>query len=355
MLIERFPFLAHEYFGNSVFSYCAAILLVIGMQFVLYVIERIIFSKLKKIADDTETTLDNFFLSVFDKTVMPILYVTSFYFGIKLLVFPDNIAKLLNTVFIVVVVIQLTRLFLALILKYIENGWLKNTESASKKTTTKTLMTVLKIVVWGVAIVFLLDNLGFNVSAVVAGLGISGIAVAFALQAILGDLFNYFVIFFDRPFEEGDFIIMGDHMGTVEQIGIKTTRIRSLGGEQIICSNSDLTSSRIRNYKRMRERRVLFKLGVVYQTSPEMMKRIPEILKEIVTSVSETRFDRAHFKGYADFSLDLEIVYYVLSPDYNKYMDIQQEINFKIQEAFAKEGVEFAYPTRTLFMEKTPS
>jgi small-conductance mechanosensitive channel len=187
---------------------------------------------------------------------------------------------------------------------------------------------------------------------VVAGLGIGGIAVALAAQAVLGDLFSYFSILMDRPFELGDFIIIDDYMGTIEHIGIKTTRIRSLGGEQLVFSNTDLTGSRIRNYKRMEQRRIVFRIGVVYQTPVEKLKEIPGIIKGIMDAIPEARTDRAHFASYGDSSLDFEIVYYVLTGDYNKYMDIQQEINLSLAEEFERRGIEFAYPTRTLFIEK---
>jgi len=206
--------------------------------------------------------------------------------------------------------------------------------------------------VWSIAGVFILDNLGYNISAVVAGLGISGIAVALAAQTILGDLFNYFVILFDRPFKRGDFVIIDDFLGVIVHIGIKTTRIQSLWGEELVFSNTDLTSSRIKNYKKMEKRRVLFKLGVTYQTTSEQIKKIPQIIRGIIEKVEDTIFDRAHFQSYGDFSLDIESVYYVIGNDYNKYMDIQQQINFAIKEAFEKEGIEFAYPTRTLFVNK---
>ena len=202
------------------------------------------------------------------------------------------------------------------------------------------------------AAAFFLDNMGFEISAVIAGLGIGGIAVALAAQTILKDLFSYFSILFDRPFEIGDFIIIGEYLGTIEHIGIKTTRIRSLGGEQVILSNTDLTSSRVRNYKRMDKRRVLFKLGVTYQTSLEQLKAIPGIIKNAIENVEDTIFDRAHFFSYGDFSLVFEVVYYVKSRDYNKYMDIQQEINFAINEEFKNRDIEFAYPTQTLYLNK---
>ena len=213
--------------------------------------------------------------------------------------------------------------------------------------------TVIKVAVWGLGVTFLLDNLGFKISAVVAGLGIGGIAVALAAQTVLGDLFSYFTIFFDRPFEVGDFIVIDDFLGTVEYIGIKTTRLRSLSGEQLIFSNTDLTSSRLRNYKRMENRRVVFQLGVTYQTKTEQLREIPEIIAHIIKKSDNTVFDRAHFSSYGDFSLNFETVYYVKSRDYNIYMDTQQTINLLIYRQFAEEGIEFAYPTQTLFFDKS--
>ena len=216
----------------------------------------------------------------------------------------------------------------------------------------KGILRVIRVVIWGLAIVFFLDNLGFKISTVIAGLGIGGIAVGLAAQAILKDLFSYFSIIFDRPFEVGDFIIIDDYLGTVEYIGAKTTRIRSLSGEQLVFSNTDLTDSRVRNYKRMEKRRVLFRIGVTYDTPLEKLKEIPRVIEDIIKNVPDTIFDRAHFFSYADFSLVFEIVYYVIGSDYNKYMDIQQEINFKIKEEFNKRSIEFAFPTQTIYLHK---
>jgi small-conductance mechanosensitive channel len=174
------------------------------------------------------------------------------------------------------------------------------------------------------------------------------VAIALASQTILGDLFNYFVIFFDKPFEVGDFIIVDDKMGSIEYIGVKSTRIRTLSGEQLICSNTNLVNARIHNYKRMETRRVVFTLGVVYNTSPEKVQRIPVLIKDIILSQKDTRFDRAHFSAFGQFSLTFEVVYYILSADYNLYMDRQQAIYLAILNAFKREGVQFALPTQTL-------
>jgi small-conductance mechanosensitive channel len=216
----------------------------------------------------------------------------------------------------------------------------------------KPLLSFIRFFVWILGILFILDNLGFKISTVVAGLGIGGIAIALAAQAILGDLFSYFVIYFDRPFELGDFIIFDEILGSVEYIGVKTTKLRSLGGEQIVISNSALTNSRIRNYKRMERRRIVFSFGVLYETPVEIVRGIPALISEIITSLEAVQFDRAHFKGFGDSSLDFEVVYYVLSPDYLVYMDIQQSINFRIMEELAKRNVDFAYPTRTVYLKK---
>ncbi len=221
------------------------------------------------------------------------------------------------------------------------------------ETTINAISFIAKLLLWTFLLLLTLDNFGVDITALVTGLGIGGIAVALAVQNVLGDLFAYLSIAIDRPFALGDFLILDPQMGTVEKIGLKTTRIRSLSGEQIIVSNSDLLNSRIRNYKRMSERRVLFKVGVIYQTPKEKLNKIPQILKDAVSQQERVRFDRAHFQKFGDFSLDFEIVYYVLDPDYNIYMDIQQAINFAIHSEFAKEGIEFAYPTQTLFLEKT--
>jgi small-conductance mechanosensitive channel len=195
-----------------------------------------------------------------------------------------------------------------------------------------------------------LDNLGIDVTALVAGLGIGCVAVALSVQNILGDLFASLSIILDKPFVIGDFLIIDDYMGSVEYVGLKTTRVRSLSGEQLIFSNSDLLKSRIRNYGRMFERRVVFSIGVTYDTSREKLRRIPGIIREAIEAEDKTRFDRSHFMNYGDYSLQFETVYYVLSADYNSYMDIQQAIYFAIHEAFEQEGIEFAYPTQTLFV-----
>ncbi|HVY65495.1 MAG TPA: mechanosensitive ion channel family protein [Gammaproteobacteria bacterium] len=209
---------------------------------------------------------------------------------------------------------------------------------------------VLRLAVWAAVLLVALDNLGVNITALVAGLGVGGIAVALAAQSILGDLFASLSIVLDKPFVVGDFLVIDELLGTVENVGLKTTRLRSLSGEQVVLANADLLKSRIRNYGRMFERRVVFSFGVTYQTPPATLKRIPAMVRAAIESQPHVRFDRSHFQTFGDSALVFETVYYVLSPDYNLYMDIQQAVNLALYEQFAAESIDFAYPTRTVFV-----
>ena len=209
-----------------------------------------------------------------------------------------------------------------------------------------------KLVIWAVAGLSAVASLGIDVTAMVAGLGIGGIAVALAAQNILGDLFASVSIVLDKPFILGDFIVVDDKMGNVEHIGLKTTHLRSLTGEQLVFSNTDLLKSRIHNYKRMAERRVLFTIGIAYETPYEKVAAVPAVLRAIIESQKPTRFDRAHFARYGDSALIFEVVYYVLAADYATYMDVQQAVNLAIFRRFEDDRIEFAYPTQTIHLRQ---
>jgi len=221
-------------------------------------------------------------------------------------------------------------------------------------TTVAALSFISKVVLWSIVLLLALENLGFDVTALVAGLGVGGIAVALALQNILGDLFASLSIVLDKPFLVGDYIVVDSLQGTVEHIGLKTTRVRSLSGEQIIFSNADLLKSRVRNFKRMQERRVAFAFGVTYQTTEAQLTAIPAIVRGVVSAQRDTRFDRTHFQAIGESALTFEAVYYVTNPDYTAFMDIQQAINLALLQRFREEGIVFAYPTRTLVVRQEP-
>ncbi len=341
--------LDYSIFGNTMLDYLISLGVFLGGIVFVYVFRRYVLIRLKRWAERTKASIDDLLVGVIEKSVLPVLYFGVLYAALQSLVISPRFEKALNIAAIVLLTILVVRALVSAV-NYGLRSYL--TDSAGGDKQLKGIRGLIQFVIWAVALVFLLDNLGVKISAVVAGLGIGGIAVALAAQAVLGDLFSYFVIFFDKPFEVGDFIVIDEKMGVVEYIGIKTTRIRSLSGEQLVFSNTDLTNSRVHNFKKMEKRRVVFKLGVLYQTGLEQLKRIPVIVSEIIVAQAEADFDRGHFASYGDSSLNFEFVYYVNGADYNKYMDIQQSVNLGIFEAFKREGIEFAYPTQTLFINK---
>jgi len=346
-------FFQQTYFQNRVTDYIIAIAIFILLVISIKIIKSILLKLLKTWAKKTTTTIDDKFVKAFEQKIKPFLnliYFGAFYISIKQLTIDSHIERFFNIFVIILLTFFGIRFLLSITIYGLETYWVKKEKDQAKKQALKSIITVIKIIIWSIVLIILLDNLGIKISALVAGLGIGGIAIALAAQSFLGDLFSYFIIFFDRPFEIGDFIIIGDYKGTVEYIGLKTTRIHSLGGEQLIFSNQDLTNSRISNYKRMDRRRIVFQFGIIYQTTLTQLKKIPQIVEGIITQIPETTFDRAHFASYADFSLNFEVVYYIHDNDYNKYMDIQQEINFQLKEIFEKQGIEFAYPTQTVFL-----
>ncbi len=308
--------------GNSVQRYIIAIcLLVLGMLVIKLIIRRVI-AHLKSLASKTESTFDDFLVSILKHIVLPLSYLLVVYIGLKGLAFPQKAESIFNYIILGVVVFFVVKALTSFIAYGFAVYLKKQNGDAALEKSLQGIMAVIRIAIWVGAVIFFLDNLGFKISAIIAGLGIGGVAVALAAQTILKDLFSYFCILFDHPFKAGDFIIVGDFMGTIEHIGIKTTRIRSLGGEMMVFSNSDLTDSRLRNYKLMEKRRVVFKIGVIYQTPLEQLQEIPKIIRNIISGIKDATFDRAHFFSYGDFSLIFEVVYYVTGGDYNKYMDI---------------------------------
>lgn len=343
-------FLDRVYYHNSVQTY----LIVLGFILLGFIIigffKRSVLTRIAKLTQKTNTSIDNFVVESLERFGVPALYIAVVYAGLNYLILPErinNIISFATTVAITILVIRLLSSTVLLVLR----SYIRRQENGEEKVQQLGgVMLIINIVIWALGFLTLLDNLGYDVTTIVAGLGIGGIAIALAAQNILGDLFNYFVIFFDRPFEVGDFLVIDDKNGVVEKIGIKTTRIKTLSGEQLVVANSDLTNSRIHNYKRMQQRRIVFKFGVVYQTTYEQLQLIPGLVRQIIEAQDPVQFDRAHFTSYGDSSLDFEVVYYILDADYTKYMDIQQSVNLGMFKAFQERGIEFAYPTRTLFV-----
>jgi len=341
------------FLGNRAIDYVISVSLFLAGAGVIKILQLVLLKRLKAWVEKTATSIDDFLIKLISKIAIPLAYFGAFYLALNILTLNPALKKIVDVAATAILTLLVTRLVIALVGYGAKVYAAKRGKDQALERSMDAMLRVIRIIIWGLAITFFLDNLGFKISAVIAGLGIGGIAIALAAQSVLGDLFSYFSILFDRPFEIGDFIILGEYLGTIEHIGIKTTRIRSLSGEQLIMSNTDLTKSRLRNYKRMGTRRVVFKLGVTYQTSLEQMQKIPKIIKNIIDNTKNTKFDRSHFASYGDFSLIIETVYNVLDRDYNLYMDCQQEINFAIKKEFEAQGIEFAYPTQSLYLSKT--
>lgn len=320
---------------------------------VLLALKAIVFKKLIVLAQRTKTRVDDLIARLLHDVKFITILAISVYAGSLFLILPEKIVSILKVTVILLLLLQLALWSNSAIKYWIDNlKKRKMEEDAAQATALGAIGFVSKLVLWTVVLLLALDNLGIDVTGLIAGLGITGIAVALALQNILGDLFASLSIVLDKPFVIGDFIIVDNFLGTVEYVGLKTTRLRSLYGEQLIFSNSDLLKSRIRNYKRMYERRVVFAFGVTYETPLEKVEKIPQMVKDIISNLENVRFDRAHFKEFGDFSLNYEVVYYVLLPDYAVYMDLQQNINLNLMKQFQEEGIDFAYPTQTLFIKK---
>lgn len=341
------------FFGNPVRSWLLALGLGIVVFCLLALLKRFLGRGFSVRAAKTSRRVYVLMEGLVPRTKLFFLMMVAVWAGSLLLKLPPQWERLLVGAVILAVVLQgalWANTFVSLWLKALRKEKMQKDPGAVA--TLGLIGFLSRVGLWAVVVLLVLDNLGIDITALVAGLGIGGVAVALALQNILGDLFASLSILLDRPFVIGDFIIVDELLGTVEQIGIKTTRIRSLSGELIVFSNSDLLGSRIRNFKRMYERRVLFGFGLVYQTSYEKLAAIPGMVREIVEKQPQVHFDRAHFKAYGDSSLDFEVVYFVKNPDYNVYMDTQQAIHLEIFRRFADEGIDFAYPTRTLYVNQ---
>jgi small-conductance mechanosensitive channel len=343
--------LSHGFLGNSLLAWGTGAGAALAAWGVLGIVRRVVRRRLTASAEASEIVSLKVAAHIAEQTKGWLLFVVAVFVGTRFWTLSPSIDTLVTRVATVALLVQLGLWATAAFLKFLSlRRQQQLTEDPGTVATLDVLVFVTRLGVWAIVLLLALDNLGVNITALVAGLGVGGVAVALAAQNILGDLFASLSIVLDKPFVIGDFLVLGDFMGSVEKVGIKTTRVRSLSGEQLVFSNNDLLSSRIRNYGRMFQRRVVFSLGVTYQTSAEQLKLIPKIIREAIEAQSPVRFDRAHFARYGDFALIFEVVYFVLSADYNLYMDIQQTINLRIYERFAEEGIEFAYPTQTLYV-----
>ena len=341
-----------QFFGNNGVDYLIALLIFFGLLIGLKIFRHILFSRLALIAKRTTTVFDDFLLSVL-KDLKPFFYSSiALYFSLRSLNLNDTIDKYLGIFIMMVLVFEGIRAAVKIVGYFTYQAIKKDNNDKQAKASVKTLNIFVQVILWSFGSLLILSNAGVNVTSLIAGLGIGGIAVALALQNILGDIFSSFSILIDKPFQTGDYIKVGNDTGTVEKIGIKTTRLKTLDGQTLIISNKELTTARVENFKQMEKRRAVFSLGLVYQTSQEKLELVPKLIKEIVESQAEAELDRCNFKSFASFSLDFEIVFYAKVASYNEYLEVLEKVNLAIFKRFKEAEIEFAYPTNLQYIKQ---
>jgi len=356
-LQSQYVFLSYEFFGNTVSQYLfsGAVFLVVFTGLKLFKIGILL--RLRQLAKRTKNDFDDLLIEILYSIGNPLYLLLSAGIAFQFIQEPVAIKTLGYWIAFGVIVYSVVRALSSVVDYFFENVVKKRLAEGDRldPSIVRLLGKALKGIIWVMAILLVAQNLGFNITALVAGLGIGGVAIAFALQGVLSDVFASFSIYFDKPFQTGDFIIMGEDMGTVKHIGIKTTRIEALAGEELIVSNKELTEARIHNYRGFAKRRMTFGFGVTYETPSEKIKAIPQMVRDIIENIEKAEINRIHFTDFGDSSLNFEAVYYITSGDFTVHKDIQQEVNFALKERFEQEGIEFAYPTQTLYVHKNTS
>ena len=338
--------------GNSLRYWLIAIFIAAITFLVFLLLRRIIAQRFAASAKRFDSRWMQIVAHLADRTRNLFLLVLAMYCGSLILELPPKATLIVNTATVLALLLQSALWGHSFVTFAVDDYMrLRLQKDAASATTVTALGFLAKLVLWTLVILLSLDNVGVNVTALIAGLGIGGIAVALAAQNILGDLFASLSIVLDKPFVLGDVIAVNEFVGTVEQIGVKTTRLRSLSGEQLIFANSELLKSTIRNHKRLTDRRVVFTIDVTFETPVDKLAAIPAMIREAIESHQQVRIDRVHFKSIGSSGLVFEAVYFVLSPDYNLFMDIQQAINLGILTRFEREQIEFAYPTQTIHVQ----
>ncbi|WP_374980709.1 mechanosensitive ion channel family protein [Pseudomonas solani] len=345
-----------QFLGISLASWMLAACVSI-VSFVL--VRSVIAYALKRIRTTNETPNGSFShiaVLVLSGTSNTLLLLASLLIGVGFLDLPDRWLSRVSSLWFAVAALQVglwaNRAVALALMRYFRRAGSSETFQGSALATLS--LWGAKVLLWVVVVLAMLSNMGVNITAFIASLGVGGIAIALAVQNILADVFASLSIAVDKPFEVGDFIVVGSLSGTVEHVGLKTTRIRSLGGEQIVMANAEMIGSTIQNYKRLQERRIVFGIGLTYDCSPAQAREVPRRMEKVICAQEKTRFDRAHFKSFGDSALEFEAVYIVLDPGYGTYMDIQQAINLGLMEEFAELGVSFAFPSQTLYVASLP-
>jgi len=332
----------------------AAGLVFAGLTVLFWLIRTVVLIRAKKLAAKTLGTFDDVVVSSIESIKAWVYTLVALFAALQFFTLPETLNLVVKGVFYFVVVWQAITIISCFVDYFVQRFLEKDLDGdgvtdPGSATASNMVVLIAKIVCWVFGTIFVLSNLGIEVTSLVAGLGVGGIAVAFALQGVLGDLFASFSLYFDKPFRIGDFIVIGSDTGTVEKIGIKSTRIRTLQGEELVVSNTELTTARVQNFKKMSERRIVSQFGITYETPQEQVRQVPEIVSTIFSDIDGARLDRVHFTTFADSALVYELVYFVDTSDYAEYLNKQQTFNFELMRVFAEKGIEFAYPTQTIY------
>ena len=307
-------FLANKFLGTSLGTWLIALSVWALIALALVSLRTLLLRRLETVSEKRVLVrVEEILRDALSSTLKSVLVVVALYAAFSATGIAENVTRTIGQILVIVLLLQVGRWGSGLIKLAAERY--EEIHPQTPVSATKAVGFVARLVLYTFVVLLTLENLGVDITALVTGLGIGGVAIALALQNILGDIFAYLSIIFDEPFVTGDYLVVGQQMGTVEKIGVRTTRVRSLSGEQIIFPNGDLLGSRIHNYKRMRERRILFTIGVLYETPYEKLAKIPSMIREIIEEQDTSRFDRAHFKGFGESDLTFEVVYHVLSPD----------------------------------------
>lgn len=352
-LTYNLPFLGEVNFQ----AYLGAIIVFVGLTIFFWVLRMVVLRHVKVLTKKTSGSFDDMIVDAIEGIRSWVYTIVALYVSLQFLNLFESLDKAITGVFLFAIVWQTIEVASCFIKYFVKNFLEKDLDGDGEidpnSVNSSNLVTlIVRIVMWSFGIIFVLSNLGIEVTSLIAGLGIGGVAVAFALQGVLSDLFASFSLYFDKPFRIGDFIVIGSNSGTVERIGIKTTRLRTLQGEELVVSNTELTTARVQNFKKMQERRIVSTFGITYETPQERVKEVTGVVRRIFESIDGARLDRIHFTSFGDSALIYELVYYVESSDYGRYLDLQQAFNFDLMERFAELGIDFAYPTQMVYTKR---
>jgi small-conductance mechanosensitive channel len=343
------PLLDMALYGNTIEQYLLAITILVATIVFMKLFKMYVLVKLKKLAEKTDTLIDDVIVESIQRVGIKFYFAVALYISLRLLVLPVFIYDITYSVMIIILSYYLIRvaiIWVEFFTKKVED------DDAGDPHSFELIAKIIKIAIWLVGIVLVLQILGYNVTTLVAGLGIGGIAIAFALQNVLSDIFASFTIYYDKPFKKGDYIVIGQDSGTVLSTGLKSTRIKTLQGDELVISNKALTDERIHNYKKMEERRINFQFGIEYGTPSKKMKKINGIIEKIFENTPNVRIHSVRFLSFGDSSLIYNVIYHVTNRDYLVYIEAQEKINYAIKDAFEKEKISMAFPTRTLHIKK---